>query len=491
MPRIPPRRVGANGKHVTIVSDRVVVVGEMGRDVRVAQVVAHLFLDFGGDSMSVPTRARQCRGCAVANFARRFEAGLDVAFEVAVLHEDLREFCESGRRFSSHFQEALHVAGDLERRRQVQQFTRCEHTVLARAGQRLLETGSATDRRHLASCEDASGLARFGEALENPAAGRLEERCLGRFALRGLRRASISASRRPRTLAQHGENAFPFKAFEGFLRDEEAHRVLVDSAQTFMNRHRKPKRWRMERNRSTEAVLDATRDLDRRSAAEILAAIHAEDAKAVSAVGEVLPQVEKAVDVLACTLGGGGRWFNVGAGTSGRMGALDSAELPPTFGIEPSRVQAIVAGGARALSRAVEGAEDDVYAGPCELRRRGLGAGDAVVAISASGHTPFVLSCLEEAHAAGARRIAITCNPEFAPCRSRRDRDRYEYERRGDRRLHPNESWARSEDGSPPALDDRHGAVGLCKGQPHDASGARLPEACGNARSGSSNRRPS
>jgi N-acetylmuramic acid 6-phosphate etherase len=168
----------------------------------------------------------------------------------------------------------------------------------------------------------------------------------------------------------------------------------------------------MERNRSTEAVLDATRDLDRRSAAEILAAIHAEDARAVFAVGEVLPQVEKAVDVLACTLGGGNRWFNVGAGTSGRMGALDSAELPPTFGIEPSRVQAIVAGGARALSRAVEGAEDDVYAGPCELRRRELRAGDAVVAISASGHTPFVLSCLEEAHSVGARRIAITCNPD-------------------------------------------------------------------------------
>jgi N-acetylmuramic acid 6-phosphate etherase len=181
-------------------------------------------------------------------------------------------------------------------------------------------------------------------------------------------------------------------------------------AETFINRHRKPKRWRMERNRSTEAVLDATWDLDLRSAAEILAAIHAEDAKAVSAVGEALPQIERAVDVLACTLGGGGRWFNVGAGTSGRMGALDSAELPPTFGIEPSRVQAIVAGGARALSRAVEGAEDDVYAGPCELRRRGLGAGDAVVAISASGHTPFVLSCLGEAHTEGARRIAITCN---------------------------------------------------------------------------------
>ena len=168
----------------------------------------------------------------------------------------------------------------------------------------------------------------------------------------------------------------------------------------------------MEGNRSTEAVLDATRDLDRRSTIEILAAIHAEDAKVVTAVGEALPQIEKAVDVLTCTLGGGGRWFNVGAGTSGRMGVLDAAELPPTFGIEPSRVQGIVAGGARALSRAVEGAEDDVYAGPCELRRRGLGAGDTVVAISASGHTPFVLSCLEEAHSVDARTAAITCNPD-------------------------------------------------------------------------------
>ena len=166
----------------------------------------------------------------------------------------------------------------------------------------------------------------------------------------------------------------------------------------------------METDRSTEAVLDTTRDLDQRSAAEILAAIHAEDAIALAAVGAALPQVEKAVDVLACTLGGSGRWFNVGAGTSGRMGALDAAELPPTFGIEPSRVQAIIAGGTRALSRAVEGAEDDPYAGPCELRRRKLAPGDAVVAISASGHTPFVLGCLQEAHRVDARTIAITCD---------------------------------------------------------------------------------
>jgi len=166
----------------------------------------------------------------------------------------------------------------------------------------------------------------------------------------------------------------------------------------------------MEKFPPTEAVLDATRDLDRRSTAEILAAIHAEDARALAAVKEVLPQVEEAVDVLACTLGGGGRWFTVGAGTSGRMGVLDAAELPPTFGTAPSRVQAIVAGGPRALSRAVEGAEDNPETGPWELRRRGLGPGDAVVAISASGHTPFVLGCLEAAHEVGARMIGITSN---------------------------------------------------------------------------------
>ncbi len=167
----------------------------------------------------------------------------------------------------------------------------------------------------------------------------------------------------------------------------------------------------MGTQRPTEAVLDATLDLDRRTAAEILAAIHTEDAKAVAAVGAVLPQVEQAVDVLACTLGGGGRWFNVGAGTSGRMGTLDAAELPPTFGIAPSRVQAIMAGGPRALSRAVEGAEDNHEAGSWELRERGLGSGDAVVAISASGHTPFVLGCLQTAHELGARTIAVTCDP--------------------------------------------------------------------------------
>jgi N-acetylmuramic acid 6-phosphate etherase len=161
----------------------------------------------------------------------------------------------------------------------------------------------------------------------------------------------------------------------------------------------------------TEDVLESTRHLDRWSVKEILEAIHAEDRNAFDAVARVLPSVESAVDVLVRALEGGGRWFNVGAGTSGRMGVLDAAEIPPTFGLPSRRVQAVIAGGERALVRAVEGAEDDAEAAICELRERELGSGDAVLAISASGETPFALGGFEIAHQVGARTIALTCNP--------------------------------------------------------------------------------
>ncbi len=168
----------------------------------------------------------------------------------------------------------------------------------------------------------------------------------------------------------------------------------------------------MTGKRPTEAVHEKTRDLDRRSVEEILEAIHTEDRVALQAVGKVMPQIAAAVDVLVCTLGGGGTWYNVGAGTSGRVGTLDASEIPPTFGLPAGRVQAVIAGGARALSRAVEGAEDEPEAGAFELRERGLAAGDAVVALSASGWTPFTLGCLEAAHEVGARTVAITCDPD-------------------------------------------------------------------------------
>jgi len=167
----------------------------------------------------------------------------------------------------------------------------------------------------------------------------------------------------------------------------------------------------MRRDAPTEAILADTSDLDRRSVEDVVAAIHAQDRAAFEAVGKVQGAIAQAVDVLVCVLAGGGRWFNVGAGTSGRMGALDAAEIPPTFGLPPGRVQGLIAGGARALGRAVEGAEDDPHAATWELRERGLRSGDAVVAISASGTTPYVLGSLEAAHAVGARTIAVTCDP--------------------------------------------------------------------------------
>jgi len=161
----------------------------------------------------------------------------------------------------------------------------------------------------------------------------------------------------------------------------------------------------------TEAVLEATRDIDRWSAEEIVRVIHEEDRNAHAAVTAALPQIAEAAEVLATTLAGGGTWFNVGAGTSGRVGMLDAAEIPPTFGLPAQRVQAVMAGGERALVRAVEGAEDHPERAIFELRERGLAPGDAVLAISASGTTPFTLGSLDAAHEAGARTIALTCNP--------------------------------------------------------------------------------
>ena len=166
----------------------------------------------------------------------------------------------------------------------------------------------------------------------------------------------------------------------------------------------------------TEAILESTRDLDQMSTREVLDAIHGQDRHALEAVGRVLPQVERAAEILTLVLKGGGRWFNVGAGTSGRMGVLDASEVPPTFGYPPERVQGVIAGGAEALTRAIEGAEDDGEAARRALRERELLPGDAVVALSASGRTPFALGALQEARDAGARRIAITCDPISPLC---------------------------------------------------------------------------
>jgi N-acetylmuramic acid 6-phosphate etherase len=137
--------------------------------------------------------------------------------------------------------------------------------------------------------------------------------------------------------------------------------------------------------------------------------LHAKECEAVARVGEALEAVARASDALAARLESGGRWLYAGAGTSGRLAALDAAELPPTFGTDPRLVVALLAGGPEAMRRAVEGAEDDEAAAARDLRAEGLSPKDAVVAVSASGATPYAVGALRAARADGALTIAMSC----------------------------------------------------------------------------------
>jgi N-acetylmuramic acid 6-phosphate etherase len=167
----------------------------------------------------------------------------------------------------------------------------------------------------------------------------------------------------------------------------------------------------MRRIPVTEASHPDGRRLERLSTGRLLLRLHAGDREAVRAVGRALPALSHLADAAANALSGGGRLVYVGAGTSGRLGALDAAECPPTFGVAPSRVLALVAGGPRALTRAIEGAEDDAAAGRRAVARARLGEGDLLVGISASGTTPFVRAALDEARRRGAVTGLVTSNP--------------------------------------------------------------------------------
>lgn len=125
----------------------------------------------------------------------------------------------------------------------------------------------------------------------------------------------------------------------------------------------------------------------------------------------MLPSVAAAARAVADALRAGGRLLYVGAGTSGRLGVLDASECPPTFGADPKQVRATLAGGRRALTRAVEGAEDDVAAGAEAVRRLRAGPSDVVCGISASASTPYVLGALAEARRRKARTVLVCCNP--------------------------------------------------------------------------------
>lgn len=144
---------------------------------------------------------------------------------------------------------------------------------------------------------------------------------------------------------------------------------------------------------------------------EIIRLMNQEDALVASAIDLVLPEVAQAVEEIVRRLGNGGRLFYIGTGTSGRLGVLDAAECPPTFGVSPDLVQAIIAGGYEACYRAVEASEDDAEAGEKDLEARGFTKSDALVGIAASGHTPYTVGAVRYARRSGAFTIAITCAP--------------------------------------------------------------------------------
>ncbi|MGZ4821834.1 MAG: N-acetylmuramic acid 6-phosphate etherase [Terriglobales bacterium] len=161
---------------------------------------------------------------------------------------------------------------------------------------------------------------------------------------------------------------------------------------------------------ATEQPNRASVDLDLKSALEVARIINAEDAKVAAAVQRALPQIARAIDLIANALRRGGRLIYVGAGTSGRIAALDAAEVPPTFNADPEAVQFVIAGGLTALAAAAEANEDSRELGEREIAKRKPGRKDVVVGIAASGRTPFTVAALDYAHKKGAKTIAITCN---------------------------------------------------------------------------------
>jgi N-acetylmuramic acid 6-phosphate etherase len=160
----------------------------------------------------------------------------------------------------------------------------------------------------------------------------------------------------------------------------------------------------------TERSHPRARDLDRLPPGEIARFMNRADAQAVRAVGRAAPAIARAVGVIVESLSRGGRLVFVGAGTSGRLGVIEAAECPPTFGTPAALVQAVIAGGRAAVFRSAEGAEDDAAAGARQLRARAR-PGDVIVGIAASGITPFVRSALDEASRRGAATVLVTSNP--------------------------------------------------------------------------------
>ena len=153
-------------------------------------------------------------------------------------------------------------------------------------------------------------------------------------------------------------------------------------------------------------------DLEKKSVLEILTDINTEDHKVADAVQKAIPQIEKLVTGIVERMKRGGRIFYMGAGTSGRLGVLDASEIPPTFGMDPSWVIGIIAGGDTALRNPVENAEDDTAQGWKDLQAFNVNEKDTVIGIAASGTTPYVIGALKEARAHGCLTGPISSNPD-------------------------------------------------------------------------------
>jgi N-acetylmuramic acid 6-phosphate etherase len=161
----------------------------------------------------------------------------------------------------------------------------------------------------------------------------------------------------------------------------------------------------------TEARNPASEDIDDKSTEEILKIINREDQNVPLVVEKEIPYIAQAVDLLVDVFKKGGRLFYVGAGTSGRLGVLDAAECPPTYGTNPEMIQGIIAGGEKALIRAQEGYEDRPEYGAEDLMKRGFSSQDVACGVAASYRTPYVLGAIRKAREMGGKTIYVTCNP--------------------------------------------------------------------------------
>ncbi len=166
------------------------------------------------------------------------------------------------------------------------------------------------------------------------------------------------------------------------------------------------------KNLVTENRCKNTLNIDSVSTIEMLRMINEEDKKVALAVEKEIDKVAKAVDLIVDKIHIGGRLIYIGAGTSGRIGILDASECPPTYGTDPEVVQAFIAGGEKAILKAIEGAEDNIQMGKEDLRSADFSEKDVLIGITASGRTPYVLGAVEYANSIGAITIGVNNNPD-------------------------------------------------------------------------------